>query len=161
MCIRDRSKTTSFRRESVQLWGSLASCAVVVYRRSWRVDNPPQLAKLPHIKRNIFIGALVQPAHAGRGAASAGGAGGHFGALRRAVGARGEGREFLLEVRLAARRAKQRVRVGGAADQFLELGSAIGTKVFVDRHGVESPYSNIRLQMRSITPRISAAERPP
>src|SRR5665647_2683420 len=92
---------------------------------------------------------LVHAAHAGRGAASAGGAGGHFGALRRAVGARGEGREFLLEVLLAAGRANERVRVGGAADQFLELGSAIGTKVFVDRHGVKSPYSNIRLQMRS------------
>src|SRR5664279_5924833 len=104
---------------------------------------------------------LVHAAHAGRGAASAGGAGGHFGALRRAVGARGEGREFLLEVLLAAGRANERVRVGGAADQFLELGSAIGTKVFVDRHGVKSPYSNIRLQMRSITPRISEEERPP
>jgi hypothetical protein len=59
------------------------------------------------------------------------------------VGARGESREFLLEVFLAAGRAHERVRVGGAADQFLELGPAIGTKVFEDRHGVKSPYSNI------------------
>src|ERR1035441_7347510 len=104
---------------------------------------------------------LVHAAHAGSGAASAGGAGGHFGALRRAVGARGESRELLVEVLLAAGWAHERVRVGGAADQFLELGSAIGTKVFEDRHGVKSPYSNIRLQMRSMTPRTSAAERPP
>jgi hypothetical protein len=27
----------------------LASCAPVVYRRNWRVDNPPQAASLPHI----------------------------------------------------------------------------------------------------------------
>src|SRR5580658_2797971 len=29
-------------------WGSLASCAPVVYRRSGRVHNPPQATSLPH-----------------------------------------------------------------------------------------------------------------
>jgi hypothetical protein len=38
----------------LKLWGSLASCAPVAYRRSRRVANPPQAASLPHIKRNIF-----------------------------------------------------------------------------------------------------------
>ena len=104
---------------------------------------------------------LIHAAHAGSGAASAGGAGGHVGALGGAVGAGGEGGELLLEVLLAAGRADKRVHVGGAADQLFELGSAIGTKVFVDRHGVVSPYSNIRVQMRSMTPRTSVTERPP
>src|ERR1035441_4950190 len=30
------------------MWGSLASCAPVAYRRSRRVTNPPQAASLPH-----------------------------------------------------------------------------------------------------------------
>src|ERR1035438_9984233 len=30
------------------LWGSLASCAPVAYRRSRRGANPPQAASLPH-----------------------------------------------------------------------------------------------------------------
>src|ERR1035437_218851 len=40
-------------RAAQKLWGSLASCAPVVYRCSWRVANPPQAASLPHIKRII------------------------------------------------------------------------------------------------------------
>ena len=31
-----------------RLWGSLASCAPVGYRRNWRVANPPQVDNLPH-----------------------------------------------------------------------------------------------------------------
>src|ERR1035438_6796668 len=107
------------------------------------------------------LARLIHAAHAGSGTASAGGARGHFGAFGGAVGVGGEGGEFLLQVLLAAGRTDERVRVGGAADQLFEFGSAIGTKVFVDRHGVVSPYSNIRVQMRSMTPRTSAAERPP
>src|ERR1019366_7447710 len=104
---------------------------------------------------------LVHAAHAGSGTASAGGAGRHFGAFRGAVGVGGKGGEFLLQMLLPAGRADESVRVGGAPDQLFELGSAIGTKVFIDRHGVVSPYSNIRVQMRSMTPRTSAAECPP
>src|ERR1019366_7475070 len=89
---------------------------------------------------------LIHAAHAGSGTASAGGAGRHFGALGGAVGVGGEGGEFLLKMLLAAGWADESVRVGGAADQLFELGSAIGTKVFVDWHGVVSPYSNIRVQ---------------
>src|ERR1019366_6173519 len=36
----------------LELWGSLSSCAPVVYRRSGRVNNPPQAASLPHIGTN-------------------------------------------------------------------------------------------------------------
>src|ERR1035438_4202473 len=125
---------------------------------------PHQCGRTPRCARMDRPGGLsylVHAAHAGGGTASAGGAGGHFGALGGAVGAGGEGGEFLLKMLLAAGRANESVRVGGAADQLFELGSTIGTKVFVDRHGVVSPYSNIRVQMRSMTPRTSAAERPP
>src|SRR5258708_32047332 len=89
-----------------------------------------------NLPRQSTSRSLVHAAHAGITTASAG-ARGHFSALRRTVGARGEGGEFLLEMLLAAGRANESVRVGGAADQFLELGSAIGTKVFEDRHGVK------------------------
>src|ERR1035437_7471805 len=41
-------------RAAQKLWGSLASCAPVAYRRSRRVGNPPQGSILPHMKRNIF-----------------------------------------------------------------------------------------------------------
>jgi len=32
------------------LWGGLLSCAPVVYRRSRRVNNPPQAASRPHTR---------------------------------------------------------------------------------------------------------------
>jgi hypothetical protein len=35
-------------RAAQVLWGSLASCAPVAYRRFGRVANPPQAASLPH-----------------------------------------------------------------------------------------------------------------
>src|ERR1035438_969427 len=125
---------------------------------------PHQCGRTPRCARMDRPGGLsylIHAAHAGGGTASSGGAGGHFGTLRGAVGAGGEGGEFLLQVLLAAGRADESVCVGGAADQLFELGPAIGTKVFIDRHGVVSPYSNIRVQMRSMTPRTSAAVCPP
>ena len=33
------------------MWGRMASCAPVVYRRNWRVANPPQVSNLPHKAR--------------------------------------------------------------------------------------------------------------
>src|ERR1035437_8252398 len=42
------------KRLAEKLWGSLATCArprgYPVYRRNWRVANPPQAASLPHMK---------------------------------------------------------------------------------------------------------------
>ena len=93
---------------------------------------------------------LIHATHARSGAASAGGAGGHFGTLRGAVGAGGEGGEFLLQMLLAAGRTDESVRVGGAADQLFELGSTIGTKVFVDRHGVMSPQLQYYIPERNL-----------
>src|SRR5450432_1725965 len=103
----------------------------------------------------------VHATHAGV-AASAAGAGGHLRGFRAASRVRGEGGKLLLQMLLAA---------GGTFDlgdvrrphQLLKLRSAIFTTVFVKWHleplgpGVPGPYINIRLQIRSMTPRISAA----
>ena len=43
------------RLRPAAMWGSLASCAPVVYRRSGRVANPPQDSILPHMKATYPI----------------------------------------------------------------------------------------------------------
>jgi hypothetical protein len=40
------------------LWGSLASCAPVVYRRNWRVANPPQDTILPRLPSGPYTYTL-------------------------------------------------------------------------------------------------------
>src|ERR1022692_2068060 len=40
------------------MWGSLASCAPVAYRRNWRVGNPPQVGNLPHINMSTSLPTL-------------------------------------------------------------------------------------------------------
>ena len=54
---------TQLRDDVAFLWGRLATCAPVVYRRFGRVANPPQLTKLPHNRAQG--GALLEN---GRGA---------------------------------------------------------------------------------------------
>jgi hypothetical protein len=62
------------------VWGSLSSCAPVVYRRSRRVHNPPQAASLPHPGRtgrnsphsirnflyDVLVACVRDPAHYAR-----------------------------------------------------------------------------------------------
>ena len=46
----------------------------------------------------------------------------------------GKGRKLLIEMALAAGGAFELGSFGGAADELLELGSAVLATVFVDRH---------------------------
>src|ERR1022692_3671429 len=41
------------------MWGSLASCAPVAYRRNWRVGNPPQVGNLPHTNMSTSLPTLL------------------------------------------------------------------------------------------------------
>ena len=54
------------------MWGRMASCAPVGYRRvasrlqcSRRVGNPPQVANLPHVVRHSEIVPVLSPKRSG------------------------------------------------------------------------------------------------
>ena len=43
---------TTIHCTTESLWGRVETCAPVVYRRNWRIANPPQVSNLPH-KRHL------------------------------------------------------------------------------------------------------------
>ena len=51
---------TTIHCTTESLWGRLETCAPVVYRRNWRIANPPQVSNLPH-KRVVHTSGNLPP----------------------------------------------------------------------------------------------------